>query len=107
RGYLGRRLAMVGNLTYSSYLLHFPLQLVFFSVLMQNGVSPTFFYGEVSMLVFFAMLIPLCLLSYHYFETPAQRFLRNALLRSAAKTEAKKDNNTLAVAPSANSEQPS
>lgn len=107
RGYLGRRLAMVGNLTYSSYLLHFPLQLVFFTLLMQNGVSPTFFYGEVSMLVFFAILIPLCLLSYHYFETPAQRFLRNAMLRSAAKTEAKKDNNTLAVAPGANSEQPS
>jgi peptidoglycan/LPS O-acetylase OafA/YrhL len=106
RGYLGRRLAMVGNLTYSSYLLHFPLQLVFFTVLTQNGVSPQFFYGELSMLAFFAVLIPLCLLSYHYFETPAQRFLRKALLRSAAATEAKKDN-TLPVAAKVNSEQPS
>ncbi|GLK88098.1 acyltransferase family protein [Pseudomonas turukhanskensis] len=85
RGYLGRRLAMVGNLTYSSYLLHFPLQLCFFVVAGQLGLGQAFFYGELSMLIFFAVLIPLCLLSYFYFETPAQTYLRTRLLSFGTK----------------------
>jgi peptidoglycan/LPS O-acetylase OafA/YrhL len=107
RGYLGRRFAMVGNLTYSSYLLHFPLQLVFFTVLTQNGVSTAFFYSEWSMLIFFAALIPLCLLSYYYFETPLQRFLRNALLRRAPTPRTTKTTTHIATAPEVSGEQPS
>ena len=85
RGYLGRRFAMVGNLTYSSYLLHFPLQLLVFEVSRYMGIANSFFYNPLSMVMFFAVLIPICLLSYHYFETPAQRHVRAFMLSSTKK----------------------
>ncbi|SEI45249.1 Peptidoglycan/LPS O-acetylase OafA/YrhL, contains acyltransferase and SGNH-hydrolase domains [Azotobacter beijerinckii] len=52
RGHLGRRLAPIGNISYSSYLLHFPLQLIFFMLVGLTGKGNTFFYSEASMLVF-------------------------------------------------------
>ncbi|PTQ70663.1 acyltransferase [Pseudomonas sp. GV071] len=85
RGYLGRRFAMVGNLTYSSYLLHFPLQLVVFEVTRYMGIANSFFYHPLSMIMFFVLLIPICLLSYYYFETPAQKHVRAFMLNAANK----------------------
>lgn len=83
RGHLGRRFGLIGSVSYSSYLLHFPLQLVMFMSVIQWGGSAAFFYQPVSMLLFFAILIPLCLLSYRYFEAPAQKAVRKLLLGSA------------------------
>ncbi len=83
RGHLGRRFAIIGNLSYSSYLLHFPLQLLMFTLVTQLGGSAQYFYNPTSMLLFFGILIPLCLLSYYYFEAPAQKALRKLLLRGS------------------------
>lgn len=80
RGHLGRRLAAISNLTYASYLLHFPLQMVLWTVVMQAGGDKSFFYKDSTMLLFFAVLIPLCLASYYYFEAPAQTRLRTMML---------------------------
>lgn len=80
RGCLGRRLAFLGHISYSSYLLHFPLQLVLFSVVMWLGVEREFFYSKSAMLIYFAVLIPLCLASYYFFECPVQRVSRKYLL---------------------------
>jgi len=85
RGYLGRRLAPISNLTYASYLLHFPLQMVFWAAVMQAGGDKAFFYQESIMLLFFAVLIPLCMASYYYFEAPAQSRLRTMMLNSGRK----------------------
>ncbi|TFY95892.1 acyltransferase [Pseudomonas nabeulensis] len=79
RGGLGKRFAVIGHLSYSSYLLHFPLELVFFVVALNLGIDREFFYSKYALLLFGAILIPLCLLSYHYFELPMQRFFRARL----------------------------
>jgi peptidoglycan/LPS O-acetylase OafA/YrhL len=76
RGALGKRLSFLGHISYSSYLLHFPLQLGF--VLIGSSLSPgsPFFYSPVSLVLFFGTLIPLSLGSYWFFEKPARSFLR-------------------------------
>lgn len=80
RGTLGRRFAILGDLSYSTYLLHFPLQLLFMMGAFALGVPAFFFYSPWAMLLFFALLIPLSLASYHFLERPAQSFLRSRLL---------------------------
>jgi peptidoglycan/LPS O-acetylase OafA/YrhL len=76
RGRLGKRLAFIGDLTYSSYLLHFPLQLVFATVVAAFSVSPEIFYSRALFLLFFAVLCVGSYVSYHKFEVPLQRWLR-------------------------------
>lgn len=66
----------VGNLTYSVYLLHFPLQLVFRLFEFYSGrrldyTSPVVF------LTFMAALLVLSTYCYYYFEVPAQSAIRN------------------------------
>lgn len=80
RGHLGRRLASVGDLTYATYLLHFPLQLALFIGARQLGLAADVFYSQWALLLFFALLIPLCRLTYRYVERPAQDALRTLLL---------------------------
>lgn len=86
-GYLGRRFSMVGNLTYSSYLLRFPLQFVVFEVTRYIGIANSFFYSSLSLVLFFVLLIPICLLSYYYFETPTQKHVRAFMLSDTKKAK--------------------
>jgi len=80
RGFIsGRRFAFVGDLSYSSYLLHFPLQMVFYAVVQLVGGAESWFYTATSFLVFFSVLIPLSLASHYYFERPVQTLLRQKL----------------------------
>jgi peptidoglycan/LPS O-acetylase OafA/YrhL len=71
----------LGRISYSSYLLHFPLQLVFAGVAESFGLSYAFFYTPVALGLFFATLIPLSLFSYHFFELPCQTAIRTWLVR--------------------------
>lgn len=80
RGHLGRRLAAIGDLTYASYLLHFPLQLMLYIAARQFGIATEAFYNPAALLLFFALLIPLCRITYRHFERPAQEQLRRILL---------------------------
>ena len=82
RGALGKRLAFVGDISYSSYLWHFPLQLMF--VLLANawGYSQAVFESPVVLLLFFVVLIAMSGLSHRYFEMPMQRKLRRMWLES-------------------------
>ena len=76
RGTVGRRLAFLGDVSYSSYLLHFPLQLAVVIALARSGGDAAVYYSPGFMAAFFAVLLVLALGSYHFFEMPAQRFLR-------------------------------
>jgi len=76
RGTLGRRVSFLGDISYSSYMLHFPLQFLFFTVVTSFTTDRSIFYTPWFMLLFFAVLLSISLCSFHYFELPAQRFLR-------------------------------
>ncbi|VXB47358.1 acyltransferase family protein [Pseudomonas sp. 8O] len=79
RGGLGRRVSFLGHLSYSSYLIHFPLQLFFAVCSVWLGVGGEFFYTEYSIIIFMAALIPMCFASYYYFEVPMQSYIRQKL----------------------------
>ena len=70
-----RLLEAAGNMTYSSYLLHFPIQLLIASGFAVSGAPIPFYDG-----LFFAMFITSTLLAsyftYRYLEAPAQALLR-------------------------------
>ncbi len=67
-----------GNMTYSSYLLHFPIQLVI--VLGFAAAGRTVPLYDASLFgVYLATVLLLSYLVYRYFEAPAQTFLRAAM----------------------------
>jgi peptidoglycan/LPS O-acetylase OafA/YrhL len=80
----GRRtygwLGFLGDISYSTYLIHFPLQLVLALVAARFALVPADFMHGWVMLVFFAVLIALGALSYAYVEKPAQSWLRARLV---------------------------
>jgi peptidoglycan/LPS O-acetylase OafA/YrhL len=65
----------IGNMTYSSYLIHFPIQLsiaLYYSVMKQK--IP--FYSPDLFLFFLTSTLSLSYLIYRYFEMPAQALIR-------------------------------
>lgn len=84
RGTLGRRIAVLGDVSYSSYLLHFPLQLIIAIIASLAGLDRLVFYSRAMLLVFFALLLPLSYLSFCCFERPAQAYLRKRWLLPAS-----------------------
>ncbi len=76
RGTLGKRMSFLGDISYSSYLIHFPLQLLVTAVTAKLAVSQELFYSPWFMASFLCMLILASLASHRYFELPMQRILR-------------------------------
>jgi peptidoglycan/LPS O-acetylase OafA/YrhL len=78
-----RILSWLGDISYSSYLLHFPLQIMFvLPIILIEGRYVGRPFGTTWMMpLFFAVLIPLSLACYRLFEAPARRGIRSALLR--------------------------
>lgn len=72
-----KRMKWVGDCTYSSYLLHFPLQLIAVILVAKFSISQTVFYSRWSFLAFFCVLIPLSLGAHHYCEKPLQKAVRS------------------------------
>lgn len=75
-----RRLRWLGDISYSSYLLHFPLQLAVVTWLAWTGLEIDF-RSPLTLAAFFVLLILLSLLCYRYFERPAMQWLRTKLQR--------------------------
>lgn len=82
KGTLGKRWAFVGDISYSSYLLHFPLQLATVLVTAKLAISQELFYSPWFMALFFMVLIMISLASHRYFEVPMQHYLRLRLATS-------------------------
>ena len=77
-----RQLQSAGNLTYSSYLLHFPLQLLVAIGVAASGImlplaSPWF------LAAYLGVTFGLAALSYRWLELPAQRWIRRRTLNRA------------------------
>lgn len=77
---LSRYSSALGNMTYSSYLIHFPLQCAF--VLVSDAVVGTrsVYYGHIAFVAFWAALLPLSYFCYRFFERPTQDRIRSELL---------------------------
>jgi peptidoglycan/LPS O-acetylase OafA/YrhL len=75
----GKKMASIGDISYSSYLWHFPLQLAFVLTTDVLGISRSIYYSPYILLLFYIILIIISKLSYSKFEKPAQIYLRNKL----------------------------
>jgi peptidoglycan/LPS O-acetylase OafA/YrhL len=72
-----------GNMTYSSYLVHFPIQLMIALAFAIAGV-PIPLYDGVFFGIFIAATLLASYLTYRCFEAPAQNLVRDLLLRPRA-----------------------
>jgi peptidoglycan/LPS O-acetylase OafA/YrhL len=73
---LDRMAPFFGNLTYSSYLIHFPLQLGVVLVLDRWQVQRAVFFHPAALLAFLLATLALSHLSYRFFEVAAQDRIR-------------------------------
>ncbi len=69
-------LGNLGDISYSTYLIHFPMQLTLALLAAPLGLTSLFFMNGAVMAAFLAVLIGLGALSYRYFERPMQDWLR-------------------------------
>jgi peptidoglycan/LPS O-acetylase OafA/YrhL len=80
-------LESLGSVTYSSYLLHVPVQISIVVFCTWAGLNVPFYSG-VFFLAFMAFVLMLSFWCYRYFEVPAQNLLRRRLKRAPARTAA-------------------
>lgn len=74
------RLTFLGDFSYSTYLIHFPMQLALALLALRFGWLPANFMHWYVMLAFYAVLIGLGALSYTFFERPMQALIRGKTL---------------------------
>ncbi len=85
RGSFGKRVAFLGDISYSTYLLHFPLQLLAAGLAANGIVSGDWFSNPWFLAAFLGALVAASLATYHFFELPMQEFLRRRLLAKREK----------------------
>jgi peptidoglycan/LPS O-acetylase OafA/YrhL len=75
-------LKILGDISYSSYLLHFPLQLLCVAVLLTLGKNISVMQSPLPFLLFLAVIVAISTICYRRFERPMQTFLRQRLQKS-------------------------
>jgi peptidoglycan/LPS O-acetylase OafA/YrhL len=70
------RLTFLGDISYSTYLIHFPMQLALALIALRLGWTPAIFQTGYAMTAFYAVLIFLGWLAYARFERPLQTLIR-------------------------------
>jgi peptidoglycan/LPS O-acetylase OafA/YrhL len=79
---IGKRFRVIGDITYSTYLLHFPVA-VLLVLLNKSGVISLDFHLKSVWLLYMTLVVGLSIPTYNYFERPVQRFIRNIALPAA------------------------
>jgi peptidoglycan/LPS O-acetylase OafA/YrhL len=72
-----RRLAFLGNATYSSYLMHFPIQLGMVMIIDAMGFSRAIFLTQAMFVTYLVLVVGISLAVYRCFELPAQKWIRD------------------------------
>jgi len=80
------RVSWIGDISYSVYLIHFPLQLavMVFMVRVPFAERAVIFSSPLVLLAFVAAAAGLGWLSFHYLEMPARRWLSRRMRRTVA-----------------------
>ena len=86
---VARALTVLGDLTYASYLMHFPIELAFVLAFGFCGIPlQTIFYGHLLFICYIVTTLGIARLVFVWFERPAQQYLRDRLSsRTAGRTE--------------------
>lgn len=71
------RLSFLGDISYSSYLLHFPLQMAVMAIVICQDINRSVFYSTWLMLFFFCALIIISLVVHKYYELPLRSYFRS------------------------------
>lgn len=71
--------SVLGSMTYSSYLIHFPIQIGFVMISDFYGMSRGIYYYKSSFVIFILTTLILAYFIYKYFEQPVQNRIRQCL----------------------------
>jgi Predicted acyltransferases len=82
RGTMGKRISYLGDISYSVYLLHFPIQLSTLTTAIYLRVSREVFYNYYVFFCFFVLLLIASIISHYYFERPAQNYIRKTWVKN-------------------------
>jgi peptidoglycan/LPS O-acetylase OafA/YrhL len=66
---------LLGNLTYASYLIHFPIQIIIYLLLSYLKI-PIPFYSSIFLIFFLSLTFTISFFIYVYFEMPMQKKIR-------------------------------
>jgi peptidoglycan/LPS O-acetylase OafA/YrhL len=77
--------AHLGDLTYASYLLQFPIQLATVLIIDKAGINRNVFLSPLALLAFVAVTFCSAWIVYRFFEAPAQNALRGLWMRRELK----------------------
>ncbi|MCO5977915.1 acyltransferase family protein [Ideonella oryzae] len=72
------KVSFLGDISYSTYLLHFPLQIFFVLLFSALGFGQEVFTSAWMLLLFISTLVAVAGISFRYFERPAQNLIRRA-----------------------------
>lgn len=81
KGPIGVKLAFLGDLSFSMYLLHAPLQLIIAIIAVRLHAGPALFYASWFILAYYFILLLLSMASRRFLERPMQNFLRNKFIK--------------------------
>ena len=77
---IGKSLSLLGDISYSVYLIHFPLQITVLTLIVFFQQSQEIFYNPYVFFAFFTILLISSVASHYYFERPLQRYLRGKFI---------------------------
>ena len=75
---IGKKISLIGDVSYSLYLIHFIMQIIIFGILQYNNIKLDF-NSEIYFLSYVIILSTISFFSYRYFEKPMQKYFRKKL----------------------------